>query len=327
MPELEVTEIRELAVARLRRAGLNEEDARIVVDHMLAAELWGRSSHGLSLRLSYALRQAEEGAAAVRPEVVRDGGHFLVVNGNNGFGYLAGHMCAHLLVERARAHEVAAVALKNTRHTGMLGYYVHMAAREGVVAMCFGNCCPLMAPYGGSRALLGTNPLAFGFPAEPDPIIVDMATSEVSYGEVMQRQEEGAELPPGCALDSEGRPTRDPAAARAGALVPFGGHRGGALALAVQLLAGALTGSPAVPPPGRDYGLLLVGFSRGAFAGDKAYDEAVAAMIERYLSVPPLPDMEVRLPGARRLENYRQKRDGKLPVSAELAQALGIAGS
>ena len=255
MPRVEVALLRERAVARLREAGVGDEAAGIVVDHMLTAELWGRSSHGLSLRFGAVLGLAEGGAGDTPPEVVRDGGHFLLVSGRNGFGYLAGHFCAQLLIERTARRELAAVALKEARHTGMLGYYVNMAARAGVVAMAFGDCCPLMAPAGGSRALLGTNPLAFAFPAEPDPIVVDMGTSALTYGDLMAADRAGEPIPPDCALDAEGDPTRDPAAARKGALLPLGGHKGGALAVAVQLLAGALTGAPAVPPPGRDYGL------------------------------------------------------------------------
>jgi L-2-hydroxycarboxylate dehydrogenase (NAD+) len=278
------------------------------------------------VRFEYALHQAEAGAGRTAPELVLDRGHLAVVSGHNGFGYLAGHFATRLLIERAREHAIAAVALKAARHTGMLGYYVDMAARAGVVAMAFGHCCPLMAPAGGSRRLLGTNPVAFGFPAEPDPIVVDMATSAISYGDVLERQRAGELLPADCALDSEGNPTRDPAAALEGALLPFGGHRGGALAVAIQLLAGALAGAAPVPPAGQDYGLLLVGFSRGAFAGADSYDAAVRAFTEAYLSVPPLPGQEVRLPGARRYRNWRERSAGCIAISDKLAVILGLSG-
>jgi len=162
MPRMSLEELRRRAVACLRRAGVGRRVAGIVVDHMLAADLVGRSSHGLAVRLPQVLRKAREGAGRRRPRVVRDGGHWVVVDGRDGFGYLAGHFATELLIERARAHGVASVALRNTSHTGMLGYYAHMAARAGVVAMAFGDCSPLMAPAGGSRPLLGTNPIAFG---------------------------------------------------------------------------------------------------------------------------------------------------------------------
>ena len=325
MPEVEVSLLRERAVERLRRAGVADEAAGIVVDHMLTADLWGRSSHGLSLRFGAVLRLAEDGAGETPPQIVSDCGHLLSVSGRNGFGYLAGHFCTQLLIERTAQHKLATVALKEARHTGMLGYYVNMAARAGVVAMAFGDCCPLMAPAGGSRALLGTNPLAFGFPADPDPIVVDMGTSAVTYGDLMTAKRAGERIPPDCAIDAEGNPTRDPTAAMDGALLALGGHKGGALAVAVQLLAGALTGAPAVPPRGRDHGLLLVGLSRGAFAGESGYDEAVQEFTEQYLAVPPRPGHEVRLPGSRRHENARRKAQGSLEISDALAETLGLA--
>jgi L-2-hydroxycarboxylate dehydrogenase (NAD+) len=208
----------------------------------------------------------------------------------------------------------------------MIGYYTNRAARAGIVAMAFGNCGPLMAPYGGTRRLLGTNPISFAFPAAPHPILVDLATSAVSVGEVLERMGAGEKLPEGRALDEDGRPTRDPAAARAGALLPFGAHRGGALAVAVQLLAGAFTGSAPIPPQGRDYGLLLVGFGRGMFAGDAGYDAAVNEFVAQYTSVPSRAGCEVRLPGSRR---YARPEDGEratLTVSDELMDMLGGRG-
>jgi len=322
MPELDVADLRRRAVARLCREGVKEHDARVVVEHMLTADLWGRSSHGLSVRFEHVLRQARDGAPGRRPEVVHDGGHVVAVDGHNGFGYLAAHFATRLLIDRALEHGLAAVALRNSLHTGMLGYYADMVARADVVGMAFGNCCPLMAPYGGKRRLLGTNPLAFGFPAEPAPVIVDMATARLAYGEVMERQRAGEPLPAGCALDGEGNPTRDPAAARAGALLPFGRHKGGALAVAVQLLAGAFTGATPVPPPGREYGLLLVGFSKGLFAGTEGYDEGVRLFAEQYLSVPARRGYEVRLPGARRYATMWQRSGGKVRVTDGLLELL-----
>jgi len=153
-----------------------------------------------------------------------------------------------------------------------------------------------------------------------------MATSAVSYGEVLELQRAGRELPDGCALDPQGNPTRDPAAARDGALLPFGGHRGGALAVAVQLLAGALTGAPAVPPSGQGYGLLMVGFERGAFAGAQDYDAAVQEFVRQYLAVPPRPGEEVRLPGAHRWHASPPGPDATIQISGQVADMLGMKG-
>ena len=324
MVRIQVSQLRESAVSRLKRAGIGSEDAEVLVDHMLTADLWGRGSHGLSVRFPAILRQARLGNADRRPELVEETGGRVLVEGYNGFGYVGGRFCARTLIERCNRQGSACVALRNTRHTGMLGYYVDMAAREGVVALAFGNCSALMAPFGGKEALLGTNPIAFGFPAEPNPIVVDMATSALAYGEVMEREREGEPLPPDCALDKAGEPTREPAGAREGALLPFGGHRGGALAVAIQLIAGALTGSPALPEQGKGYGLFLQGYERGAFTGPKAYDRALEEFAEAYLAVEPREDSELRLPGSQRYENLRRSRERGVEVTRELLELLDL---
>ena len=326
MPQFEIAVIRDRAAAKLEQAGVEARDARTVVDHMLTADLWGRESHGLSLRLPHMIRLAEKGVGRGRPRIVQDSGAIVVVDSGGSFGYVAGLECADLLVERVRDHDLAAVALRGACHTGVIGYYLARVARAGVVALGFADCSPLMAPWGGARALLGTNPLTFAFPAEPDPVLVDLATSEVSYGEVMRCEKACEQLPPGCALDAKGRPTRDPTAARKGALLPFGGHKGGALGLAVQLLTGVLTGGPPVPPPGKDYSLLFLGIARGAFAGDEGYDRSVAQLIEAYLAVPPQEGHQMRVPGWRRFEARRQTEAAPLSIPEELAQLLGLAG-
>jgi len=323
MPHVHVDELRDAAEARLRESGVRAEDARIIVEHFLTATLWGRTSHGISLRFGYVLRQVADGAGGPVPRIVDDEGHRFVMDAQHGFGYVAAYRTAEALIERARRHGVASAAVRNAGHTGMIGHYADMVARAGVVAVMFANCSPLMAPWGGRRALLGTNPITFAFPAQPDPILVDMATSAISYGELSERADAGETLPGGRALDADGEPTCDPAEALEGALLPFGEHRGGALAVAVQLLAGALTGSPSVPDPGAGYGLLMVGLERGVFAGAQHYDRAVAEFIERYLAVPARPGMEVRLPGSRR---YRSRRAAgeEIEISDELAELLGL---
>ena len=325
MPQVNAEHLRNSAVRKLKDAGVEGETAEILVDHMLTADLWGRHSHGLSVRLHTMLKQARVVNRNNRAEIFDDGGHHVLVDGNEGFGYVAGRECTRILMRRTQEYGLACVALRNTRHTGMIGYYMDMAVREGIVAMGFANCNALMAPWGGTRRLLGTNPIALGFPAEPDPIIVDMATSAVAFGEVIERERRGEQLPEGSAVDPEGRPTTDPSEARTGAVLPFGQHRGGALAVAVQLLAGALTGSPPIPRGGKGYGLLLVGLKRGVFCGTEKYDAAVQEFIDAYLEVPERPGHEVRLPGSRRYRNYRTgEATGTVQVSEELVELLEL---
>ena len=317
-------QLRRLCTHRLLSAGVTAEDADALVDHMLTADLWDRRSHGLSTRLPYILELAEKGVGKANPEIAKDLGHLVVVDGDNGFGYPAGALCADLLIERVKRHTTAFVGLRNTRHTGMMGYYIDRAARANVVAMAFSDCSALVAPWGGARKLLGTNPLAFGFPANPDPVIVDMATSAVTYMGVRMAEAAGVALPPDCAVDGHGNPTTDPTEALRGAMLPFGEHRGGALALAVQILSGALLGAAAVPPGGTDYGLLLVGVEKGAFSSPEAYESAIQDLIRQYLGVPSRPAMQVKIPGWSRYDNLRRNLKEGVAVSTELAEILGL---
>lgn len=324
MPLVDSNEIRRTATRRLVAEGVIERHAHIVVDHLVTADLWGRSSHGMSVRFEGILARAKKGVGRADPVVAIDRGTVLTVDGRDGFGQVGGRVCADLLTERLAKRPLVAVALRNARHTGMLGYYVDRCARAGFVAIACTHCRPLMAPFGGKHALLGTNPIAFGLPAQPHPIVVDLGTAAVSFGHVMQCAAQGSDLPPGVALDRDGRETTDAAAARDGCLLPFGGHRGGALALAIQCLAGVLTGAGVFPDADQNYGLLLVGMHRGAFTSGDEYDKAMERFVDGYLAAEPREGCEVRIPGW----GHRQHDptgEQTVEVTPELAISLGLA--
>ena len=325
MVSFQIDTIRTKAEAGLVCRGVESDMAAELVDHMLTADLRGRSTHGLATRYRQTAKQAEAGRGQRSMEVAWDTGSLVKVNGNNGFGYYQGSRCVSMLTARVAKHGLCSVALRNTGHTGMLGYYADHAAREGVVTMAFSHCCPLMAPYGGSQALLGTNPLAIGMPADPNPVLVDLGTAAATFGQCRQYTQENKRLPEGVALDGAGKPTTDPGKAQQGCLLPFDGARGGALAVAVQLLAGAFTGSPAVPPRGEGYGLLLIGFSKGVFAGESAYEDAVETFVEQYRNIPAREGYEVRLPGSRGYAHERKLRtQGIMPIPEDLAGMLHL---
>lgn len=325
MPLVDIDVVRQRSVKCLEDVGVKAEQAELLVDHMLTADLWGRSSHGLSVRFEAMHDHAVEEGGGQPIDIVKDAGHHVVLDANGGFGYVAGRRTAEMLAKRTAEHGVACAVLRNSIHTGMLGYYGNFLAQKNIVSIIAADCLPLMAPCGGAEALLGTNPICFGFPADDDPILVDMATSGVSYGKVTELDEAGEELSEGVALDDKGCPTRDPGKARDGALLPFGGHRGGALAVAVQLLAGVLTGAEPVPDDGDGYGLLMVGFQKGVFAEDEVYDSSVREFIARYRAVPERTDGEVRLPGRRRYHNQRETlKRGVVEISDDLASLLGL---
>ncbi len=145
-------------------------------------------------------------------------------------------------MDRADEFGVGAVGVHNSNHLGMLGYYTDQLQREGYVGIAMTNTEPAMPPYGGAEPVLGTNPIAIGLPTDP-VFNLDMSTSAIARGTVLHRKETGERLPEGVALDAEGEPTTDPAAALEGTILPFGGAKGSGLAIAVEVLAGGLVGA------------------------------------------------------------------------------------
>ncbi len=324
MPSIRADTLFERTVELLTAEGLEFQDAQGIADHLVSAELWHRPTHGVSVRLPKILEEVRNGFGARRPEVSHDEGSTVVIEGHDGFGFLSGARAAGLLVERAHRHRIAAVAVRNSGHTGLMAYYLRIVAREGVAGMAFAHCMPLMAPHNASTVFFGTNPIGFGFPADPNPVIVDLATSKITNGEVARCAQRGETLQEGCAVDGEGNPTVDPEAAKQGALLPFGGHKGSAVALAVQLLAGPLVGALPVPKPRVGYGLLLLGVSHDAFQSSTQYYGAVDELLQAYRAVAT-KDAEVpHIPGQRFVRTLRNAPETEIDITPATARLLGV---
>jgi (2R)-3-sulfolactate dehydrogenase (NADP+) len=227
---------------------LPEPDAALVAESLVEAELEGQPSHGL-LRLPFLLDRLRAGLINPRPalRVVGDRAAAVVLDADNGPGPVAAMRAVELAVERARASGAGIVAVRRGNHIGSLGFYLRRATAAGVVGMAFTNGPPAMSPPGGSTPYLGTNPIAAGFPTTGDPVIVDMATSQVARGHILKAARVREPIPEGWAVDVEGQPTTDPDAAIAGRLLPLGGEKGFALALLVEVLSGVLSDAAVGP--------------------------------------------------------------------------------
>lgn len=237
-------ELYDFCKAALMRAGVSGEDAAIVADALVAANLRGIDSHGV-MRLYNYVERVLRGLIdpSARPRVVRDFGAVAVVDGNNGLGYVTAVYASDLAVEKARKHGVGIVGVRNSSHFGMAAYYGIRIAKNGMVGIVLSNAPPAMAPWGGKVARLGTNPVCVAFPHVGEPIVLDMALSVVARGKIRLAALRNERIPEGWAFDEEGRPTTDPRAALRGTLAPIGGPKGYGLALAVDVLSGVLTGS------------------------------------------------------------------------------------
>lgn len=237
-----------LAMALLQSRGALQEAAALQADLLVEAELRGLPSHGMQ-RLPLLLSRLEKGLADGRTQ----GGAtwsrraFLEVDGERGLGPVVMMSAMRRLKQNLPETGITVAAIRNANHIGMLAYYAEKAARDGLIAIVMSTSEALVHPFGGTEAMLGTNPIAIGIPAGDRPFVLDLATSVVSMGKIRNHALRGVPIPLGWAVDAEGRPTQDPVAAQRGAIAPFGDAKGYGLGLAIELLVAALAGSALSP--------------------------------------------------------------------------------
>lgn len=236
--------IRDVATAALLNAGVPAQHAALQVDLLLEAELRGRASHGL-LRLPRIV--ARIGNRVVDPATTGShhwqGSAFLAVDGERGLGPVVACAALDAVEERAKLSGISIAAIHNNNHLGMMGWYAERMAARGSILIALSTSEALVHAWGGRRPMLGTNPIAIGVPAAPQPFVMDMATSLVSMGQIHDHALRNEPIPEHWALDSAGNPTTDPTAARSGSIAPFGEAKGYALGLAFEILVASLTAS------------------------------------------------------------------------------------
>jgi uncharacterized oxidoreductase len=249
--------LREAAARLLAAAGAADADARVVAAHLVDANLAGHDSHGVGMLPQY-VRAIAGGVLDPRAhaEVDPGGGAVVSADGRRGFGQVVAREAVGAGIERARSSGVAVVALRNAFHVGRVGAYGELAAAQGMASIHFVNVVghgPLVAPFGGTDARLSTNPVCVALPGGPGgapAFLLDFATSLVALGKVRVAMNRGERMAPDVLLDGQGAPTTDPAVMFSdprGSLLPFGLHKGSGLALACELLAGALAGGGTLP--------------------------------------------------------------------------------
>ena len=239
---LTLDEVRGLATRTLLHLGASQDNADAVADVITTAERDDCKSHGLFRLPGYciALRNKRVDGKAV-PVVTELAPGVVQVDARGGFAPLALNVGRAPLAAAARKQGIAAMPVVNAYHFAALWYEVEALAEMGLVAFAFVNSRSFVAPAGGTKPLYGTNPMAFGWPRQGHPpLVFDQASSASARGEIMLHKRDGKAIPEGWAIDSEGRPTTDPGEALAGAQLPFGGYKGAAVALMVELMASGL---------------------------------------------------------------------------------------
>jgi LDH2 family malate/lactate/ureidoglycolate dehydrogenase len=306
---LSVTDARELSEGALRGIGYDAEEARIIGDHVVDAALCGYEYSGLPKILN--LPESTHFKDPRRPiKVLRETDISLALDGGNNAGMLALYHAAEATIKKAAVHGMALVTMSDAWMSGRSAYYVEMIAKAGLVAIHTAASSRLVAPPGGTRAVLGTNPVAIAIPSARGPIVLDMGTSAFMMTDVLMRERLGVPLPEGVAIGPDGTPTTDAAQARRGALLPFGDYKGFGLALMVQAL-GVLAGSGS-EQGGGDYGYLFIAFRPDLIGPADVFERRMTELIDRVKATPRQAGVdEIRIPSERAFRTReRLLRDG-----------------
>ena len=314
--QLTLQQVHELALAALIASGTEHGNAESVAASVADSEAEGIHSHGLA-RLPTYCEHARcgkiDGHARPTVEAVAPAG--LRADAADGFAHPAIDLGLERLLPLAREQGIAALAVTNSYNCGVCGYHVGRIARAGLVALGYVNAPASIAPWGGSDPAFGTNPVSFAAPrAGGDPLVIDQSSSVVAKSEIVVHKQRGEPIPEGWALDADGNPTTDPAAALAGSMVPMGGYKGSGIALLVEIMAAAVTGSSLAIDASSfadneggspRTGQLFIALDPARFSGG-AFDER----LERLLGAIEAQE-GTRLPGAgRAAARARTARDG-----------------
>ena len=321
---IDLGELEQLMHAALRASGAAQPMAAATARALARAEQEGLASHGASRIPQYCghLRNGRAQGSAT-PVVSRDSRAACVVDARGGLAFHACELAGAEAMRRAREFGVAFVAVANSNHFGVAAHHVEPLAAAGMIGIAMGNSPAAMPAWGGKRAIFGTNPIAAAFPRRAGPpLMIDLSLSAVARGRIMVAAKKGETIPAGWALDAEGRPTTDANAALAGSMLPAGGVKGAMLALIVELLVCALSGSAFgfesdsfFVEEGRPtrIGQALLAIDPRALAGDEVYLERVETLIAAMTEDP-----EVRLPGERRRSNAERAAREGVEVPADL---------
>lgn len=330
MPTLTLVQTEGLVVRTLTRCRTGIDNARSVARALVAAECDDLKGHGLSRVPMYAAQaKARKIDGMVKPLATHPRPGLIAIDAGYGFAFPALELAEAELRATAPRQGVAAAAIRKSSHCGAAGLPVERLATAGLVALMFVNTPGAMAPWGGSKALFGTNPIAFGCPLPGRaPLVIDLSLSKVARGNVMAAKQRGEPIPEGWALNETGQATTDPDAALRGTMLPMGDAKGIALALMVELLAAGLTGANFAaeassyldadgPPSGT--GQLILAFDPAAFGeGAPARFGLLAQEIEAQAGA--------RLPGVRRLQaRAKAKAAGVLTISEKLMAEIEAA--
>ena len=313
--------------------GLSEEDAAIVAGCLVHADLRGVDTHGLC-RIPIYLDRVRKTLINVRPTLQphRVTPVAASLDGDNGFGFVVGMRAIHEAIDMARTYGIGVVSVKHSTHFGMAASYAMPAVEAGMMAMVFSNASPAMPPWGGKDMMLGTNPFCLAAPAGKHPaVILDMSPAVAARGKIRRAERRGEKIPLGYALDAEGRPTTDPAAALGGVVLPIGEHKGSGLSMFMDIFGGVISGARFGGEVGdqykartpQDVGHFFLAMKPNLFVSEQDYRARMDTLIERMHDAPKAHGVaEILVPGEPEDRYEAERRKSGIPYSANEVAAL-----
>jgi LDH2 family malate/lactate/ureidoglycolate dehydrogenase len=311
-----------LGTAALQNIGLTPDESRIVADHLIDNALCGYRFAGLPRILAIA-----DSAEIKRPRtpiaIVHETPVSARIDGGNHVGYVVMHRCADIAIEKATANGVALIGAHNSWFSGRNAYYLERIARAGFVGIHTVGATPFVVPPGATQRFLGTNPLAIALPADPDPFMFDMGTAAMMSGEVLLKSYLGESLPDGIGVDAAGQPTNSAVEMAKGGVLPFAGHKGFGLSLAIQAL-GLLGGAGAPGGDEIDRGFLFIVFDPALLLPRERFKAELANLISRIKALPKQQGVDaIRIPAERGYREREKRRStGRLTIDRPVYDRL-----
>jgi L-2-hydroxycarboxylate dehydrogenase (NAD+) len=322
------------ATELLKRGGLHDEDASLIASDLVAADLRGLASHGVS-RISMYLERLRRGVVNPRPNITvhRPWPAAALVDGDNGMGFLAARKAVDEAVTLAQTSGIGLVGVRRSTHFGMSALYVRQASDAGFLSFVFTNSSPALPVWGGRTTFLGAAPFAAGVPGGEEPgYLLDMAMTVIARGKIRLAAKENRPIEPGLALDKNGAPTTDAAAAFEGVCLPFGAHKGAALAMLMDLLCGVLTGANfggdvkslyfdhSEP---QNVGHLVIAMRPDLFMSKEEFRQRMDTFVSRMKSLPRAQGFEeILMPGEPEDRMAQRRRIDGIPITAGVANDL-----
>lgn len=324
----------------LAKVGVPDADAAIVSECLVHANLSGVDTHGV-VRLPHYIRRLKNGTirCEAKPTITHHTSSFAVVDGDDGLGHTVMYQACRWGAETAKKHGTAAIAVKNSSHFGMTGYYISKLAEMDLASMAVTTSDAFQIPFGARKPFWGTNPIAIGFPTNDIPLILDMATTSIPYGKIVLAQKAGESIPEEWGYDDQGKPTTDPD--KIVGLHPIAGPKGSGLAMVIDIFCNMFTALPFGPHINKMYGEMnekrqlghfLTVWDPGVISDVGEFKARMDAMIREYHELAPAGGFtEVLFPGELEGKRRRERRESGVPLEAgvlqdlvELGESLGI---